>query len=358
MKKSKYKMFGTYVRTELGEALDNKAIETTKYFRVEAKAPLLVYVEDSLDIPFWRKLFQCISDRYSDIDVTTLKERAANGVVEINCNGNALTATGKDALMQVQGLGTHKVVAVDRDFDGLIDNYHTYTDKVRNDQYVISTSYYSIENHLVSPMAVNACLHRILGDENDYVVEYQSVLTKFNKLLDPILLLLLACVESQVLHDGRIRYKTKNLASDLSDFNNKQDDVTMLKCQQKLTLHRGVLLAEMASEIEQMKVRLKAGSKYPDALWKVVKGHTLYAFVYGYMLQIVKKEFDAKKSSFYAQYGTGSRVEEKIKKLQEQMFAPYGDMRACVYYTSYYTPTIDYLDDGIVKIIDKIKNIS
>lgn len=353
----KQSIYMAETRTELGHALDSKAIRTTAYLRAEAKAPLLVYVEDSLDIPFWSELFQCISERYSDIHVTTLKEGAASGIAEINCNGNTLTATGKDALMQVQGLGAHKVVAVDRDFDGLIDNYHAYTDKVRNNQYVISTTYYSIENHIVSPMAVNACLHHILGNENDYAAEYQSVLDKFNDLLDPILLLLLACVEHHILHGGRIPYKTKNLASDLSDINNKQDEATILNCRQKITSHCGGLLISKATEIEQKKTRLISCSKYPSDLWKVVKGHTLYAFVYGYMQHIVKNVFNEKESEIYTQFGHGNKAEEKIKKLKEQMFAPYGDLRACVYYTCYSRPTIDYSDTGIIKILDKIKNI-
>ena len=349
-------MVGT--RTELGHALDSWAIRATAYLRADTKAPLLVYVEDREDIPFWRELFQCISEKYSEINITTLKEIAASSKPEVNCDGDVLRATGKDALMQVQGLGPHKVVAVDRDFDGLIDNYHTYTNRVRDDQYVIATTYYAIENHLVSPLAVNACLQHIIGDKNDYATEYQSILTKFNDLLDPILLLLLVCIEHHILHGGRIPYKTKNLASDLSEFINKQDDAKIGICRQKITSHCGGLLATKASDINEIKNRLTICSKYPDALWKVVKGHTLYAFVYSYMQQTVKNVFDTKKSAIYSQYGHGEEADAKIKELQEHMFSSYRDLRTCVYYYAYDNPTIDYNDTGIVKILEKIKNIS
>ena len=349
-------MVGT--RTELAHALDSWAIRATAYLRADTKAPLLVYVEDREDIPFWRELFQCISEKYSEINITTLKEIAASSKPEVNCDGDVLRATGKDALMQVQGLGPHKVVAVDRDFDGLIDNYHTYTNRVRDDQYVIATTYYAIENHLVSPLAVNACLQHIIGDKNDYATEYQSILTKFNDLLDPILLLLLVCIEHHILHGGRIPYKTKNLASDLSEFINKQDDAKIGICRQKITSHCGGLLATKASDINEIKNRLTICSKYPDALWKVVKGHTLYAFVYSYMQQTVKNVFDTKKSAIYSQYGHGEEADAKIKELQEQMFSSYRDLRTCVYYYAYDNPTIDYNDTGIVKILEKIKNIS
>lgn len=351
-------IYMTGTRTDLRRALDSKVIRTTAYLRADTKASLLVYVEDREDIPFWRELFQCISEKYSEINITTLKEIAASSKPEVNCVGNALTATGKDALMQVQGLGPHKVVAVDRDFDGLIDNYHTYTNRVRDDQYVIATTYYAIENHLVSPLAVNACLQHIIGDKNDYATEYQSILTKFNDLLDPILLLLLVCIEHHILHGGRIPYKTKNLASDLSEFINKQDDARIGICRQKITSHCGGLLATKASDIKEIKNRLTICSKYPDALWKVVKGHTLYAFVYSYMQQTVKNVFDTKKSAIYSQYGHGEEADAKIKELQEQMFSSYRDLKTCVYYYAYDNPTIDYSDTGIVKILEKIKNIS
>ena len=174
--------FDSHNRTDLSSALTSQTIALSAFSSPVRKAPLLVYVEDAEDVPFWRELFQCISERYSEVNVTTLKERAASGKGEMNYNGKTLTATGKDALMQVQGLGPHKVVAVDRDFDGLIDNYHTYTNKIRDDQYVISTTYYAIENHLVSPMAINIYLRKITGEKKDYTLEYQSILTKYNNL--------------------------------------------------------------------------------------------------------------------------------------------------------------------------------
>ena len=349
-------MVGT--RTELGHALDSWAIRATAYLRADTKAPLLVYVEDREDIPFWRELFQCISEKYSEINITTLKEIAASSKPEVNCDGDVLRATGKDALMCVQGLGTNKVVAVDRDLDGLIDDYHTYTDRVRNDKYVISTTYYAIENHIVSLAAINVYLNRIIGAASGYAADYQFALARFNQLLDPILLLSLVCIEHRVLHGGRIPYTMKNLASDIAGMNNKHDEQTMLDCCRKIKLHRRTLLATKASDIQKMKTRLVASLKYPDALWKIVKGHTLYAFVYSYMYQIVKKIYDTKESAIYSQYGHGEEADAKIKELQEQMFSSYRDLRTCVYYYAYDNPTIDYNDTGIVKILEKIKNIS
>ena len=351
-------IYMTRTRTELSRALDSRAIHTTAYLRADAKAPLLVYVEDSVDIPFWTELFQCIRERYSEINVTTLKEKAVSGIPERDSDGNELTATGKDALMKVIGLGANKVVAVDRDFDGIITNYHVYSGRIKNDPYVISTTYYAIENHIVSPKAINIYVRKITGEKKDYTLEYQSILTKYNNLLDPILLLQLVCAEEHVIHGGSMPYKQKSLSMDISCINNKHDDATFQNCKNKISSTRGSIVTTKATEIEIIKTRLVNCSKYPNALWKVVQGHTLYAFVYGYMRRIIKGVYDSKESTIYANCGRGKEANETIKTLQEQMFTPYGDLRACAFLYAYDNPEIDYSDEGIVKIINKIKNIS
>ena len=121
---------------------------------------------------------------------------------------------------------------------------------------------------------------------------------------------------------------------------------------------RGSLIAAKKTEIERMKNRLINYSKYPNALWKVVQGHTLYAFVYGYMRRIIQGIYEIKELAIYTKYGYGKESGTKIRELQEQMFAPYKDLRSCAFHYAYDNPEIDYSDEGIIKIINKIKNIS
>lgn len=350
-------LYNKNTRTELGEALDSEIIRTTMYLRAEAKAPLLVYVEDQMDIPFWQLMFKHIDNRYNEINITTLKEASASNINERNAKGEVLKSTGKEDLMQVQGLGAHKVIAVDRDFDGLIDNYHTYTDKVRTNPYVIHTTYYAIENHIVSPHAVNTYLQRIVGDEYDYTFDFNCLLTKFNGVLDPMLLLLLACYEHHVTHKGRLAYSIKRLSKDMTALNNKQDDATVNLCKSNFTSNRNSLLLTYHKGIEEVKSRLQVRSKYPNELWKVVQGHTLYAFVYNYMLKVVKTMYDANVSKIYSEYGHDGETDAKILDLQNRMFAPYGDLRRCVFYSAYDSPVVDNTDAGIIKIINQIQNI-
>lgn len=350
-------IYMSYKRTELGRALDSDAIRAISYLRADAKAPLLVYVEDPEDVPFWQLLFKHIEDRYSEINVTTLKERAISGEPELDDEGQEMIATGKDILMKVGGLGANKVIAIDRDYDGLIDNYHTYTNVVRTSPYVISTTYYSMENHIISPKAVNKYLHRIVGTEKNYEVEFQTLLTKYNSTLDPALLLLLVCVERHVIRHEPIQYTISELASDLSELNNKQDDTTICKCQNAIQRNRGGLIAVYINEIQRMKERLNDHAKYPDSLWKVVQGHTLYAFANSYMSQIVKNYANSKVAELHAAYGHGKETETKIYELKSRLYAPYTSYSECAFRFPYDHPEIDYTDEGIVKIIRKIEAI-
>lgn len=119
----------------------------------EDKSPLLVLVEDQEDKTFWSKLFSCISDKYERIDVWPLQEASAHEMRQTDATGNPLTATGKDALMKVDGLCKTKVIAIDADLD-LLTDYHNYSSRVRTDKHVIHTEYYSIENHLLTILTV------------------------------------------------------------------------------------------------------------------------------------------------------------------------------------------------------------
>lgn len=138
--------------TQTGEVvLDSRTIELGRHFGDEVALPkLLVLVEDDDDKQFWHAVFSsCVGDRYSSVDVWPLRDAANNGYDQVDSSGATLTATGKDALMKVRGLGKSKMIAVDADYDLFVDDNHTYTERLRSEKYVQYTTYHSIENHLL-----------------------------------------------------------------------------------------------------------------------------------------------------------------------------------------------------------------
>ncbi len=135
--------------------LTSKEIEDSRYFIKGAEKPdLLVLVEDEQDVPFWRKVFGCVNYKYNRILIHSLQTASK----QANKDGNPLNGTGKENLMNVNPdtLGKSKMIAVDADYDLLIDDYHLYTKRLREGKFIVHTDYYSIENHLINKNTLQA----------------------------------------------------------------------------------------------------------------------------------------------------------------------------------------------------------
>ena len=357
MEKEEYK-YNAAGRTDLKSALDSKYISLSSFFNPTQKAALLVYVEDEEDIPFWKELFKCIKEKYSEINVTTLKKRADEQSPEVDNSDNTLLASGKGSLMKVEGLGSNKVVAVDRDYDGLILNYSAHSSKLQNSPYVISTTYYSIENHLLWSGAVNTCLQSILRTKTDFSIDYNNVLKQYNETIKPIILLLLACISHRIATNQKQEYTISDLASDVAILNQDSSLASIQTCQININKNNAPLLTKYNSEILQAKTLLTTHTKYPDALWKVVQGHTLYNFASGYMERIVTKEVNQTIHNIYLQHASDlTKARKEEAKYKKMITATYGSIRERVFDFLYANPIIDYSDIGIKKIIDKIKKL-
>lgn len=354
------KIFDVAKRTDLKSALDSENIALSSYFSPTRKAALLVLVEGEDDIPFWTELFQCVKDKYSEINVTTLKQRTETGTMslEVNEAGDELSALGKESLMSIEGLGSNKVVAIDRDYDGLIANYHHYSGRLQNDPYVISTTYYSIENHLVWSGAVNKCLQTILGSTTDYRNEYNNVIKQYNDTIRPLVVLLLACVLSRITTKQKQEYHISDLTSDVAALNQDSKSTSMRNCQIEAINKNSKLLKKYKKRMTSIEALLTAHAKYPDSLWKVIQGHTLYSFVSGYMERIVAMELKSKIHCIYLQYQSDiSKAKKEETKFKKNIIATYDSIGERVFEFLYKNPIIDYSDIGIKKIIDKIQKL-
>lgn len=350
--------FDSNNRTDLSSALTSQSIALLSFSSPVGKSPLLVYVEDAEDVPFWSELFSRIKERYSEVRVTTLKERAANNMAEVKADGDPLSATGKDALMQVPGLGANKVVAVDRDYDSLVSHYHVYSDRVQNDPYVISTTYYAIENHMAWPGAVNAYLQQILGTENDYTSDYTAQLTQYNDVLNPIIISMLANYEYCKVANMEVAFSVDFLRKKLKRLGKREDVPMYDACKTSLAPLNKLISTNFAREYETILQKLQTCGKYPNELWKVVQGHTLFDFVKGYMYRLVISVYkDTINAIVLRNSADKRRIGPEISALKRTMYGKYKNATTCIDRIMYYNPVIDYSDDGIVKMINKIESI-
>lgn len=123
--------------SELSKNVTSKWIKATAVFgHTPSKIPVQMYVEGDDDVMFWKEAVKPYQTKY---DIKVVTNKAVNPD-----EGN-----GKSKLLSMEGLCKEKVVAVDADFDLIIDNYPTYTDMVRNSSFVVTTTWHSIENILL-----------------------------------------------------------------------------------------------------------------------------------------------------------------------------------------------------------------
>ena len=127
---------------DLQDYLNSAYIQRLKSFAKDrTRNYVFVYVEGDDDISFWTHALNQLGDKTKfQFEISTNK-RAVFGEDGKN---------GKDTLLRMENLGPNKVVCVDADLDLLVDDYSEHTLKVREDEYVVNTTYYSIENILSS----------------------------------------------------------------------------------------------------------------------------------------------------------------------------------------------------------------
>lgn len=129
--------------SDISSGGSSKFLATRKFFRADianAKDVIEVFVEDEIDTVFWRHFFAKYETENKTFRIRTL--RRGNNILY-----------GKDALItyvKLDSLGANKLLAIDSDYDYIIDNYHLYTNDLRNCKYAIHThDTYSIENYKI-----------------------------------------------------------------------------------------------------------------------------------------------------------------------------------------------------------------
>lgn len=123
--------------SELSKNVTGEWIKATAAFgHTPQRIPVQMYVEGDDDVEFWKEAVKPYQTKFN-ISVVTNKA--------VNQTGG----DGKAIILSMEGLCREKVVAVDADFDLLIDNYSLYTNMIRENSYVVNTTWHSIENILL-----------------------------------------------------------------------------------------------------------------------------------------------------------------------------------------------------------------
>lgn len=201
----------------MSENVSGKFINATRLFgHYPSKTPVLFFVEGDDDVAFWSNAVAPYQEKY-DIRVKT------NKAVD-EAKGN-----GKMVLLAMSDIGPNKMIAVDADYDLLIDNYSECTEDIRDKKYVVNSEYYSIENILSQPSLILELMEKIKGGK-ELSFDYADFISVFSEAIHDLFVYHLVCMDEKndvcdIKKFGAILNKLNlhrtNYINDLTDFNTR-----------------------------------------------------------------------------------------------------------------------------------------
>ena len=174
--------------TDIRTRLNSSYIANSNKFRKEEN--IQIYVENEIDKIFWYTYLRPYEESHNcKFKISVLRERQK-------------TLKGKASLLTYKrpcDLGHNMWLCIDSDYDELINDYSNFSNRIKQDDYVITTHWYSIENLKCTPelLEINI-LKASLADRCNVNVTY--ILQTISFLYKDMFLLLLEMLEK---HDKR-----------------------------------------------------------------------------------------------------------------------------------------------------------
>lgn len=253
--------------TSLTAAIDSDYIHAGNVIRGVDKDPeIYVYVEGLDDICFWNELLKPFSKGRNFI-ITQLR-KIDNSIAE-----------GKRNLIDtidINTLGPCKYIAVDADYDWLIDDYKTslsvtsVSEIIRNNPFVLHTYLYSIENFKCHPKCVESFISKASGKVNG--INTTLVFSNISKLYSRLFLIHLASA-----HNCDGVYTLKHFRQDMGFVNIKKENGELCESTIKYVDSREDDLADYAKTnsnlIEFYRNKLSKAGFHPEQFYQFFQGH-------------------------------------------------------------------------------------
>lgn len=223
-----------------------------------------VYVEDEIDKVFWYVYLHPYEDLYHcTFHISTLQDR--NKILK-----------GKASLLAYKpqsDLGHNMWLCVDSDYDEIVDGFSEFSDRIRQDNFVITTYWYSIESLKCTPDLLEMnILKASLADTCE--VDVRKILQKISSLYKNVFYLLL---EMKERHDKR--FKIKDFTTCLSYISFKNDDLddalVTLKLKKWKQAHID-LFAQYGDKFNYWKAKLQSLGFGEADYYQLYYGHGLF----------------------------------------------------------------------------------
>ncbi|WP_300503079.1 DUF4435 domain-containing protein [uncultured Duncaniella sp.] len=178
------------MRTSLTDAADSAYVEAQSYLRSSTRLPeIIIYVEGWADVAFWTECVRPYMNKYKFS-------------IEVFRHPDGAVADGKRHLMENvddASLGQHLLLAVDADYDWIVEDYRpsatspSLSRRVCDNPYILHTYLYSIENYKCHA----ACLPGLISKATAVTPTYecQLYMSEYSKAISPLFLAHLVSVD-------------------------------------------------------------------------------------------------------------------------------------------------------------------
>lgn len=342
--------------TRLSEANTSREIELSRYFRPRTpKKDLLVLVEGDEDVFFWKQILQYAQNRYAKIDVCTLK------LPDATHPGNDVDRKGKENLMTLTNLGPSKIVAVDMDYDHIVNGYHSYSARIGSDPYVLHTIYYSMENHKLYPDIIKSYITDNLGKEPAF--DFENRLSGFSAAISEYLLMLIVHERKRAARlltpQEAARLTISDFRSDVSDFKFSTDHFAQDTCEWQAAMQQKYqdLLNNYQTDIQNLRNELASQGYSPDTYWQLLQGHTLTGYMLRCLTSIGSATEREQEQELIDSLSDKSAIPQAIKDYRHQIGIGNRKMHEYINETFAEKPILSGNDPGIPLIRQQIDRL-
>lgn len=226
-----------------------------------------VYVEGELDKVFWYYYLHPYEKTYNcSFRISILQDRHKI------LNGKASLLYYK----QKSDLGHNMWLCVDSDYDEVIKDYSEFSQRIKEDQYVITTYWYSLESLKCTPNLLEMdILKASLADKCDANID--EILRTISTLYKSMFLLLL---EMEDKHDGN--FKINDFSKCLSYVSFKDEKLDVVSIKAKIANWKKVnskLFEKYGKRFNYWIAKLKAMGFEESDYYHLFYGHGLYEHV-------------------------------------------------------------------------------
>ena len=267
----------------LTSALTYAYASTSKLMRSsKTKTEIRVYVEDEGDIMFWRQLLSSYDELY-DFKISVF-----------HCNDRDLS--GKDCIMKAVREGklilhSYMLACLDADYDLIIDDYHTYTNVLRTNPYVITTHWYAIENIKADPEHLSEYYNYCTLSDN-CSIDFHSIVEDISVAYYELLLRLIICQSKDAL---KKQFTIDTFGDDLKECTYDDKNQILATAHSYIATRINALdtiLSTYTHEFAATKKRLQENGIMPKNCYRMIKGHHwIDVIVIPLMTKLVDKEY-------------------------------------------------------------------